>query len=146
MDVIAYAEENGNLSIVIPHYAAGHTIESVSKTDAVPDSGHKIVDSTKMPSRLLRNAWKLNADKVDIDIPKGKEISHSLRRAARETALKDNIEIIKQGNAGIPLKAGQSVETAQSENAAYMLIDDANQVSIDNATNESDLLAVIDIL
>jgi hypothetical protein len=100
--------QDGKLNRITPYYAGGFTVESELKLVPQGVTG-KVVDSTKMPSRLLRNAWKLNADKVDIDIPKGKEISHSLRRAARETALKDNIEIMKQGNAGIPLKAGQSV-------------------------------------
>ena len=144
MDVIAYTAENGDLHIDVPNYSQGHTIESVSKTDAVPNSGHKIVDSTKMPNRLLRNAWKLNTDRVDIDIPKGKEIAHSLRREARENALKDNVDLIKSDSAGIPLKAGsKSVAVAKSENSAYMEIDNAMQIEIDAATTESTLLSAI---
>ena len=142
MDVIAYTDENGDLSIVVPYYAGGFTVESEMRV--VPEGAeNKIVSSASLPSRLLRNAFKLDGDSVKVDLVKGKTVSHEMRRAKREEALKDNTAILTKNGAGIPLSPNENAATAASENAAYMLTDDVAQVAIDNSTNEADLLAAL---
>ena len=133
MDVIVYMQD-GDL----------HRITPAIVKDVPKGADYKVLDNASMPSHKLRNAWKLNTDRVDIDIPKGKEIAHAIRREAREIALKDNVELIKSDSAGIPLKAGsKSVAVAKAENSAYMEIDNAMQIEIDAATTENKILNAI---
>jgi hypothetical protein len=142
MKVLVYMED-GNLCRVTP--AHGYTVDDCIK-DVPSGIPYKEVNNSDMPSHILRNAWTLNSNKVDIDIIKGKHIAHDIRREKRAEALADNIEIIKQDAAGIPLKDGQSAATAQAENNAYMVIDDQTQVDIDNSANEADILSALESL
>jgi hypothetical protein len=140
MKVIVFMKD-GDLHRVIP--APGRTADSLDINKVVPSGAtHKIIEND-MPSHILRNAWKLSGSEVSVDIPKGKVIAHELRREKRAEALSENIEIIKQDAAGIPLKAGQSAATAKSENTAYMVKDDKAQSDIDAATTATNLLSAL---
>lgn len=78
--------EDGGLSIIVP--APGMTLEDCLK--AVPEGlPHEVVDVEAVPAdRTFRNAWLRDTtpspQKVGVDLPKAKDITHARRRAARE--------------------------------------------------------------
>jgi hypothetical protein len=140
MEVIVYMKD-GNLCRVTP--APNLTVEQVIK-DVPKGVTHKIVDGTKMPSYIIRNAWKLDGDSVQIDLVKGKEEAHSHRRFKRTEMLEANTAILAKNGAGIPLSPSENAADAASENASYMSdVDDVAQTAIDAATNESELLSAL---
>ena len=140
MKVIAYSV-NGECHQVIP--ANGFTAEQVVK-DVPEGVPYKLVETANNPSRVLRGAWKLNNSAVDLDIDKGKEIAHEIRRDKRTEAMKENLELIQKDAAGIPLAPGENVATAKQANAAYKSdIDDVMQEAIDAASDESGLLSAL---
>jgi hypothetical protein len=143
-EVIVFMKD-GVLNRVTPYYAGGFTVQSEMK--AVPQgAAHLITDGSKMPHKLLRNAWKIAGSKVGVDIEKGKLVCHSKRRLQRDEALKANTAILTKMGAGIPLSPYENAATAASENAAYMVIDDAAQVSINESTTANQLVAVLNTL
>jgi len=142
MDVIIYTDPNGTLMKVIP--VKGFSAEAVLAKDVPNDaSGARIVDDSELPSRVLRGAWKDDGS-IGIDLPKAKEIAHTIRRAKREAYMKDNIELINKDAIGIPLVSGQSVVTAKQDNADYKAnIDDVMQTTIDAARSEGGILGAL---
>lgn len=113
--------------------------------NAVPQGvDYKILDNDLMPSHILRNAWKLNGDLVEVDITKGKEVAHEIRREKRDSVMSANLALIEKDAMGIPLKAGESAANSKSQNNQYKKnVDDVAQSEIDNALNEDDLVAAL---
>jgi len=142
MKVLTY-QHGDELRVVIPNYQAGYTVESIRAANP-PEAVE--VDSDALPSRVLRNSWKLENGAVTIDLPKAKEIAHEIRRAKRDEYMKANLELISKDAMGIPLKSGESAAQAKQDNAQYKsTVDDVMQLAIDNATNESEILSAIGI-
>ena len=142
MKVIIF-EKDGEACIHAPYTDNGITCESQLNSKDFKDSTNNaelyIQDDSEFPSKILFNAWEIKNKKMALNIPKGKEVAHTIRREKRTIALADNIEQIKQDSAGIPIKG--NAQTLKNENAAYMSdIDDVSQLAIDAATNEAELL------
>ena len=121
MNVLVYMND-GKFCRVTP--ALGYTVESLDISRVVPEGiAHEVVDNDSMPNPILRDAWKLTGKKVEVDITKGKEVSHSLRQSKRADAFK-----------------------SQGENSAYVAKDNAAQTAIDAATTETELLSALNEL
>lgn len=107
---------------------------------------YKVVESSELPSEVLRDSWVVDGEKVTIDIEKAKFIAHKIRREKRESAMAENLVLISKDLMGIPLAESETATKAKSENAAYKKdIDDVMQVSIDNSRSESDLLSALKV-
>lgn len=140
MKVLVY-QQGEELHRVIPNYSQGYTIESIR--DAHPPEAIE-VDNETMPSRYLRNSWKLENGAVTIDLPKAKLIAHEIRREKRDEYMKDNIDLIQKHAMGIPLKQGESAAQAKLDNANYKAnVDDVMQAAIEAATNEQEILTAL---
>lgn len=137
--------ENDFLCEVIPNERL--TIDDMIVGRNIPKNvPFEKVEHDSLPSTVLRGAWKLNGSSVDVDIPKGKEIAHGVRRSKREEFMADNSDLIQRDSIGIPLKPGQSATAAKLANKNYKQdVDDVMQVAIDAATDEAELLTALGI-
>jgi hypothetical protein len=124
MKVITYTQDD-TVYIVAP--VLGHTVDTLDLSRVIPEGvSHKVIDDSELPSRVLRDAWIDNSSSIDINLEKGKRIATTKRRAVRDETFKD---------------------ISAAEKTAYMRdVDDVAQASIEAATNEADLLTVIDSL
>lgn len=92
---IIYTRPDGGLSVVLP--APQAQLENESETDFiqrilnkdVPPNGinPQIVDTSILPSREFRDAWKQDGSKVDHDMPKCRDIWKEKLRSARAPKL-----------------------------------------------------------
>lgn len=144
MDVIIYKEGDAVHRVVC---AEGVDINAEA-IKVVPNGvTFKILDNDSMPSPVLRNAWDFDGGAVSVDLVKGKAVCNEIRRDKREEYMKENLELIQKDAAGIPLAPAQDVAAAKQDNADYKAtVDDVAQTAIESATNESELLAALDIL
>lgn len=127
---IIYTNENGGTSIVTP---MGKTAEELM----VDYPNGEIVDISQVPSdRTFRNAWTKGNGKININMPKAKELAHSKRRADRDEKFKPlDIE------ATIPAKA-QAAEVARQ---AIRDADAVKQTAINNASTPEELKVILGI-
>lgn len=137
---ILYTNEQGGLSIVVP--APGCTLEQAIA--AVPKlTSYEIVDVADIPpDRTFRDAWLHDTtpapQKVAIDMPKAKTITHDRRRVKRAVEFAPHDEtIIKQ----IP---GKDVQAAEDSRVTIRTKYTVMQSSIDTCQTPEDLLMIIE--
>ena len=141
MDVIIYKVGEKVYRTVC---AEGVDINAEAKK-VVPDGvTFKIINNDLMPSHVFRSAWDFDGSEVDVDIEKGKEVCHRIRRIKRDEAMADNLDIVQRNAAGIPLAPGEDATAAANANASYKAnVDDVAQSAIESATTETELLDAI---
>ncbi len=90
-DKVAVAELNGGLAILTPsprELAAGKTIEEIATKDFPAGTQFKVVNKSDLPN-VFRGAWKLQGNKVEIDLDKAKDVRLQELRLERNEALKE---------------------------------------------------------
>ena len=82
-DIIIYEREDGGCSYLIP--GRGYSLECVREKN-VPKGARKVafINHKDLPLRTFRNAWEVNGESVDIDMPKAREIQIARIREARD--------------------------------------------------------------
>lgn len=135
--------QDGYLCEVIP--AENFSVDDMKVGRDIPENvTSQKVEHDTLPDPILRGAWKLNGSNVDVDMVKGKEVCHTIRREKRDEFMADNLEIIQKNAVGIPLAPGEDATAAANANAAYKSdVDDVAQNAIESATSESELLSAI---
>lgn len=134
MDRIIYSTPDGGVAIVIPANSVSEALKDVPS-----DIEYMIVPLDQIPSdRFFRNAWVKGTGRVDIDLPKAKEIGHEVRRRLRAEEFAPYDEVIAKQIPGNDLSAA---EQARSDiRLKYSLI----QETIDLATTPEQIKAAID--
>jgi hypothetical protein len=139
---IVYTRPDGGVSVVVPSPEWTGTMAEL-QAKVVPNDATltEIVPVADVPSdRRLRNAWKQGEQgaKVGVDMVKGKDIVHELRRAAREVEFKPHDDIIAKQ---IP---GADAVAAEAARAAIRTKYDQMQTDVDAATVPTDLITIIE--
>jgi hypothetical protein len=133
--IIYTRPDDGGVSILIPSSTCKDIDELAT---GVPVSvAFEVINIAAVPSdRTFRNAWKRDpVKKIDIDIPKAKEITHERRRAKRADEFAPlDIE------ATIPAKAAAAEAARETIRQKYA----AMQIEIDGCTTAEQLKTIID--
>ena len=136
-------KKDGVTCIVIP--VEGISDEAILAKD-IPEGAENVrkITADDLPkNRVFRNAWDCDSKSLFVDMVKGKNIAHEIRREKRTKAFAPNLDVIDRASKGIPLKSSESDSGAKSANASIKSDDDALQIQIDSATSEEDLLNAI---
>jgi len=139
MKRIVIKNPDGTVGILIPSQEAlkTMTIQEIATKDVPGGLPYEIVNTEAIQSdRTFRNAWEAKIGGVQTNMPKAKLIAHNMRRKARDELFKP-FDI----QATIPAQA-QAAETARQ---AIRDADAIKQTTIDNATTESELKAILEI-
>lgn len=132
LDIVAKQKLDEGLT----HQEASAYIQKNHKDIApvdIPDI-EKIPDTAVKTDRTFRNAWKKGVGKIEVDIPKAKELAKEKVREARAPKL---AELDGQWFA----KQGKPAEVAAVEAKKQKLRDATDDVRINNAATEEDLKA-----
>lgn len=130
---------DGTVSILIPAPKAlkTMTITEIAEKDVPPDREWRICNVSDIPQdRIFRSAWtdKNPGDKVDVDIPRAREIAHIKRRKQRDKRMKPlDVE------ATIPFLA----EAAETARKAIRAQSASMQVAIDEALTAEELKSIV---
>jgi hypothetical protein len=127
---------DGTIGILVPAPNCGLSMAEIVAKDA---AGAEIVDVSDIPSdRTFRNAWKADKsaspDKVMVDMPLAKEITHSRRRVKRSEEF-----VPLDIQATIPTVSTAAESNRQVVRDRYAVI----QTDIDNAPDVDTLLGII---
>lgn len=134
MERIIYSAPDGRVAIVVPANSVSEALK-----DVPAGIEYEIVPLDQIPSdRFFRNAWVKGTGRVDIDLPKAKEIGHEVRRRLRAEEFAPYDEVIAKQIPGNDLLAA---EQARADiRLKYSLIQEA----IDLATTPEQIKAAID--
>ena len=81
-------EKSGNLHVVIPAHDWEGTLDELASKDVPNGANYRIVETDSLPAdRYFRNAWKDDGAKVDVDMPKARNIHMGKIRAMRNKRL-----------------------------------------------------------
>lgn len=133
---IIYENVAGDVSVIIP--TGEVPIEELPAKLGLTD--YEIIQAAAIPvDRTFRNAWRISNKRVEVDIPKAREIAHALRRQMRADALRPLDEVIMKQIPGTDLQAAEAQRQAIRDNDAKV------QAAIDYATSTDALLAAISL-
>jgi hypothetical protein len=129
MNRIIYPTPEGSVAVIIPTESVELALKDVPS--GVP---YEIVDASAIPSdRTFRNAWKTNGKRVEVDLPKAKEIAHSIRRARRAEEFAPYDEVIAKQIPGADAANAEAARQAVRDKYAAM------QNAIDLANTPKDI-------
>jgi hypothetical protein len=134
MNRIIYQTESGGVAVIIP----AESVEAALK-DVPAGVDYEIIEEGSLPTdRFFRNAWVKGTGKVDIDLPKAKEIGHEVRRQKRAEEFQPFDEVIAKQ---IPGKDATQAEAKRQEiRDKYSGVQDA----IDAAETPDDIKAALE--
>jgi hypothetical protein len=135
MNRIIYTNETGGVSIVVPAQSVGLALKDVPEGVA-----YEIVSTDDIPSdRFFRNAWVKGSGKVDIDLPKAKEIGHQARRQKRAEEFAPYDEVISKQILGNNAAQAEAARQAIRDKYATM------QAAIDAAATPDEIKAALEV-
>jgi hypothetical protein len=138
MNRIIYPTPEGGVAVIIP--TGELPIEEVAAKDVPEGVPYEIVSTEQIPSdRYFRNAWVKGNGAVRIDMPKAKEIGHTIRRQKREQEFAPYDEIIAKQ---IP---GSDARKAEAERQKIRDKYAAVQATIDAATTPEQIKAALEV-
>ena len=128
--IIYTRPEDGGLSIIVPT----NSVEECLK-DVPQGLEYHIVEVSEIPNtRVFRNSWVREGNKVKTDLVKAKEHAHKLRREKRNKEFEPHDEVIMKQ---IP---GKDKDKAEAERAKIRTKYEDLQVRINTVDNIEDLL------
>lgn len=135
MDVIAFNNDKGTASIVIPTEEGLRVLglNGIMAKDVPAGKQGVVVKADSLPKDTFRNAWEVVSNRVDINLPKAKTIAHEKRRDIRGRKLKPLDEQIAFQ---LPNANPQTVE---QQRAAIRNKDAQVQADIDKAATADEL-------
>ena len=135
MNRIIYQTPEGGVAVIIPTESVELALKDVPA--GVP---YEIVDEADIPSdRYFRNAWVANGTAVEVDLPKAKEIGHTMRRAARAEEFAPHDEVIAKRIPGVDAEAAEAARQAIRDKYADV------QDAIDAAATPVEIKAALGI-
>ena len=81
---------DGTVGILTPSPKSKLTMEEIIEKDVPNGKSYRVTDISKIPSnRYFRASWTDDnlTDTVDVDMPRAKEIAHSIRRKYRDEVM-----------------------------------------------------------
>jgi hypothetical protein len=132
---IIYSNPDGSVAVIIP--TGELPIEEVAAKDVPQGVSHEIVTVDAIPSdRTFRNAWTKGSGKVEVDLPKARDIAHDRRRAARAEEFAPHDEVIAKQIPGVDATAAEAARQVIRDKYAQVL------EAIDAASTVEELLEV----
>jgi len=123
-----------------------HTVPNgITHAQVMAQLPNAVLQDGSLPDGRLFRAWDMDSDgNVTVDIAKGKELLHNVRRAKRAKQFESDLDVLDRKAKGIPLASGESSETALASMTSYKEdTDDVRQAAIDAAVTEQDLVELI---
>lgn len=85
---IVFDDTNGSVIVLIPVLESGLSLEEIAKKDVPTGVDYSIVDVSELPpSRLFRNAWKLEDGILSVDLAKARRIRMEQLRTEKLAAI-----------------------------------------------------------
>lgn len=135
MNRIIYTNDFGGVSVIIPTESVELALKDVP--EGVP---YEIISTSDLPSdRFFRNAWVKGSGKVDIGLPKAKEIGHQVRRQKRAEEFAPYDEVIAKQIPGNNAAQAEAARQAIRDKYATM------QAAIDAAATPDEIKAALEV-
>jgi hypothetical protein len=85
---ILYTADDGSLAIIIPSPDSGLSIAEIAAKDVPAGKTFSIVNGADVPGdRAFRNAWKLAAGAIEVDLPRARAVTRARLREERKAIL-----------------------------------------------------------
>jgi len=102
---IIYSTADNGIVILIPAPECGLTIQEMAAKDVPAGTAFEIVDVSVIPSdRIFRGAWEKQANTVNVNMPKARDIKRNMIRAERAIELArldvEFMRALENGNVG----------------------------------------------